>query len=234
MLYLLLLIFMATSKVQAAAPTPVSSSDSFSGKKNYKFIAIGIAVLLVIIVVIIFAGSKGGLTYKSTTVIPQSTTPPIYMSPAVAQGLLGAPINVSSNYSATSIYNYSTPANITLLEYLVPALAGNVTNGWVTAAFASGPNNASMQYYVLQTHNASMMSALLAKNMSLIFATLPAITTGFANGLNYTYETYKNSSGSFQSLIGWKDGYVSLMQLGANNFVSNESQIAAIVSNTIP
>jgi hypothetical protein len=156
------------------------------------------------------------------------------MSAAAAQSLLGAPIDAANNYSTTSVFNYSTPANITLLESIVPALAGNVTNGWVTAAFASSPNNASMQYYLLQTHNAPRISALLARNMSLIFTTLPKITTGFSDGMNYTYETYSNSTGSFQSLIGWKDGYVSLMQITANNFVSNQTQLAAAAAGLMP
>ena len=70
--------------------------------------------------------------------------------------------------------------------------------------------------------------------MSSIFAALPKISTGFSNGLNYTYETYSNSSGSYQSMIGWKGDYVTLTQIGANNFVSNEDQIAAVSANTIP
>jgi hypothetical protein len=120
------------------------------------------------------------------------------------------------------------------LEYLLPALSGNTTNGWVTAAFGSGPNNASIQYFVIQTPNALNLSALLAKSVSSLFATAPTISHGTYGGLNYTYETYSNSTGSFQSLIGWKDGYVSLAQIEANNFTSSQAQIAEIVSNTIP
>jgi flagellar basal body-associated protein FliL len=221
-----------TKDNQDAAEEPAAEGT----KKNHiaLYIIMGIVIVLLIIGGLLLISSSGALS-SSTTTVPQSNTPPVYMNASAVQLLLGATIiNPTANYSTSSIYNLSSPDNITLLESVVPALTGNATNGWVTVAVGSGSNNASIQYYVVQTANAPSMSALLAQAAASSFMTLPRISYGMYNGLNYTYEAYSNSTGSFQNLVGWKHDYVSLVQIEANNFVSNQTAISETVSNNIP
>jgi len=219
--------------MQTSGKDTQSTSQAKKKDDRTKIYIIG-AIVVIAAIAILFIGTGGSGT-STTTLVPQTNATPIYMNASQAEQLLGSPIiNYSENYTATSIYNYTFPLNVSVLESFVPALSGNVTNGWVTAALGSGANNATMEYFVIQTANASNISELFAQGFSLTFPTLPNTTTGDANGMNYTYETYTNSSiGSFQILVGWKDGYVALLYLQSNNPVSNQTDIAQIVSGNI-
>ena len=215
---------------QAAEQQPQGSS----GKSNKMLIYVGILIVAVIIVgILLFSTIGSGVPSPPSQ--PQTNTPPVYLSASDAQVLLDSTIvNRTANYTTSTIYNMSVPYNITFLEQVVPALAGNVTNGWVTFAAGSGPNNASVIYTVVQTSNTQAMANLFAQSISASFPSLPNTSNGSENGMNYTYETFTNSTGSFQSLIGWKDGYVGLAQIQANHFTANQSQIAQIVSGNLP
>lgn len=205
------------------------------GKSNQTGLYIGIAVVIAIIIAILFIMNSNGTATTSTTVLSVNMSAPgIYMNVSDAQILLGSPIlNYSYNYSASSIFNYSSPANITLLEGLAPAITGNVTNGWVTTAFGSGPSAAGIQYFVLQTNNPGEVATDLAQAVNSTFAN-STITYGLYNGLNYSYESYRNNTTSFQIVVGWKGNYVALADLIANNYTSNQSQMASIVSGNLP
>ena len=218
---------------QRSDPSAAQQPSNTVGSHRMAYL-IGIVVVVLVIGVLFLVGS-GGAPGLATTTASQSSSLPIYLSTSATQQLLGSPIlNYSANYSVTSIYNYSSSANLTLLEAVVPALSGNVTNGWATVAFGSGPNNASMEYFALQTANPSRIAALFAQAISSAFPTLPQTSQGSYGGMNYTYEVYSNSTGSYQNLIGWKGGYVLAAQLEANNFTASQSQMATLVANTVP
>jgi|GEM_PF-6189403 hypothetical protein len=223
---------MATSAAQSDQSSTQQSQAS--GKKNsHMMIYLAALIVVVVIIGVLFLAGSGGSNLPATN-LPQSNASPVYLSVSNAQELLGTTIvNYTANYSTASIYNYSSPYNLTFLESMVPAFAGNVTNGWTTFAFGSGTNNASIIYAAIQTNNASNMSTLMASAIESTFPTLPDITHGVASGLNYTYESQQNSTQSYQALIGWKDGYVLSVQIEANNFTINQTELAQIVSGTV-
>ncbi len=215
-----------------ATSTTQDASGSSKKDRTKIYIAIGAVVIVVVALVFLAFGSGGAST---TTILPLTNSSPIYMSIPQAQELLGSPIiNYPSNYTATSLYNFTFPLNISTLEYGVPTLSGNVTNGWVTVAFGTGKNNASIEYLVIQTASAPLISTLFAQEFLLTLSSPPTIIKGQKNGMNYTYENFTNSSGSFRMFAGWKDGYVSVAYLQANRAVSNLTQIAQVVSSNIP
>ena len=196
------------------------------------YIVVALLAAIAILGILLLSGSSS--TSATTTILPQSNATPIYMSASQAQTLLGSQIiNYSANYSASSVYNMSSPSNLTLLESIVPQFSGNVTNGWATSAIGSGPNNASVLYFVIQTPNEINMSQLTAKAFELSFPALPDVTHGLVNGMNYTYQTYANSTGSTQIMSGWKDGYVSIAVIDSNNFTTNQTQMAQVLAGNI-
>jgi hypothetical protein len=219
----------------ANAPAQQTTTGaSGSGKMAVYIIAIVAAIVIIGVIYFLYTTYSNPSIAGTTTLLQQSNTAPIYMSPSDAQILLGSPIiNLTYNYSTTNLYNATAPENITLLESLVPQFTGNATNGWLTFAFGSNSQNASIQYFVIQTANATNMSALLAQAVSSTFPTLPNIQYGSESGMNYTYESYSNSTAAFQVLVGSKNGYVAMAFMEANNFTTNQSEMAQIVSENI-
>ncbi len=221
-----------TTDQSAQQSTPQRPAKS-SGKSNQKlYIVASVAIVVILGILVLFYSGIGGAPAQNLT--PLNNATPIYMSIPQAQTLLGSQIiNYTANYSASTLYNSSSPINITLLEGLVPQIAGNATNGWVTFADGSGIENASLQYIVIQTADASNISAALADLQATSFSPLPTLVNGQANGMSYTYETFSNITGSFQSLVGWKNGYVTVIDLAANNFTTNQTEMAQIASSNI-
>lgn len=231
---------MATSTVESSPnPQPASSSPA-NNNRMLIYIAAGVVVLIIIGALFLYtlkgpSTSPITTTTAITTTSPTSNATPIYLSPIQSEQILGSQIvNYTENYSTGSLYNQSSFYNVTFLESIVPAFSGNITNGWETTVFGSSSNNASMIYLAIQTNNAGNMSSLMASAIASSFTTVPNVDHGLVNGLNYTYESESNLSESFQALIGWKDGYVSVVQIVANRYVSNQTQIAQIVSSTLP
>lgn len=224
-------VSMATSTTQSGQNSAQQSQTT--GKKNsHMLLYIAVAAIIVIIAIIYLAIPSGGGPFGKNPARPNST--PIYLSVSNAQKILGTTIiNYTVNYTTASIYNYSTPYNATFLESMVPALVGNVTNGWVTFAFGSSANNASIVYAVIQTNNASNIATIMASVFASSFTTIPNVTHGVENGMDYTYESERNSTQSYQALVGWKDGYVLSAQIVANNFTANQTEIAQVVSSTV-
>jgi hypothetical protein len=218
---------MASSTAQAGQDSAQQSKPG--GGKNRMLIYIAALIVLLVVIGFLFISSIGsGL--PGTANLPESNATPIYLSASDAQLLLGSP---TSNYTTVSMYNMTSPYNITLFEAIVPQLSGNVTNGWSTIANGTAADNASIFYNVFQTGNGEEIAGLFAQAISSSFPTIPNISNGSENGMNYTYEIYTNSTASLQALIGWKDGYVSLVQIYADSPTTNQSEMAGIASSNI-
>ena len=217
----------------STADQSTQQSAKGGGKSNQKlYIVASVAIVVILGILVLVYSGLGGTQAQNLT--PLNNATPIYASIPQAETLLASQIiNYPANYSTSTLYNSSSPINITLLEGLVPQIAGNATNGWVTFADGSGPENASMQYIVIQTADAQNIATAIADLQATSFSPLPAMTTGVTDGMSYTYETFSNITGSFQSLVGWKNGYVTVIDLAANGYTTNQTTMAQIAASNI-
>lgn len=176
--------------------------------------------------------SSSGAPQITQTASQNST--PIEMSSSQAQALLKSGL---SQYSGYDLFRPTSPTNITDLESVVPQLYGNATSGWVT--YAAGSNataNATLEYVVITTSNAQQIASDLNNaTLSDLPMTLQQENSGLVDGFSYSYTHYVNSTASFQSLSGYKNGHAVGLTINSYPvFAVNETALVDTVANVTP
>lgn len=220
------------SQSQSPGQQPGTGSKN-QGNKTMLYIGIAAIVIIVILVaaVLLAGSSPNSLTGQPT--IGSNAGTPVYVSQAEMQRLIGSNV---SQYYATDLFNMSSPLNITDIEYFSGFAAGNVTEGWASAAFGSNATtNDSVEFFIMQSNNASALAGSLATALSQSFYPAPSMVNGTASGLSYTYEEYDNSTGNFQTVTGWKDNHVVMVLVSSNSPYSiNQTALIGAAANYTP
>ncbi len=198
-----------------------------------RIIYAAIAVVAVVIIVAVLVSSPGSaLPALKQSASANSTT--IYVSYSQAEQLIG-PI---SNYNATDAYNPNAHINMSLLEYFIPQLYGNVTSGWVTLASSSNSlSNSTMAYIALASSNTPKISEDIGNIIPLLLngTNKTYAKSGVWNGFNYTYSEYRNISAVAQIVYGWKNSHAALAIVTDNaGYAVNQSSLISIVANDTP
>lgn len=200
-----------------------------SGKMIIYLIAVVVVILIVVGIVLLLSSSS-----SPSVVVAQNhslNTTPVYMSPSQAELIVGAPL---SNYYTSDLFNPASEVNMTDLVSAIPQLYDNVTSGWITSATGSNTTqNATIQFYVLQTNNNQEFSTDLGSVITSSLNMSPqAVSPGTDNGLDYTYSVYKNSTAEFQVLYGWKQRNAIVILVQANPvFSTNETELLDVAAN---
>lgn len=222
----------------AMQPNPMQQGGR--GGSNAIVFAIA-AILVVIVIVIVYLAfssiSSSSSSSNSISVSSQSSSmnsTPTEMSYSQAQALLESSL---SQYSGYDLFKPTSPTNITGLERVVSQLQNNATSGWVT--YAAGSNataNASLEYVVIATKDTAQIASAL-NNVTLydLPMTLKTANSGSVNGLSYNYAQYVNTTANFQTVSGYKNGYV--VDVAVNSypiFTMNEIDLVNTVANDTP
>ncbi len=221
---------MQSSNTSANSGNGTDSGNT--GKSGNKMILIAIAVILVIaiIVVLALALGSGSATSSVSASIGSTAGTPVYLGATQSQALIGQ----LANYQTFDLFNSSSIVNITYINTISNLTAGNVTEGWGTIAYGqNATSNQTIQYYVMISNNASQVSASIVSTIGQEFyATPPETQYGNQNGLSYTYQLYENGTADFQSLTGYKNGYVVLAYAISNpGYLVNQTELAGIAAN---
>lgn len=201
------------------------------GQSNRKllYILVGIAVIVVIAIV---ALSAIGPSYPTINQTQSKNTTEIAMPASQAQLVLNS---LLSYYNVSDLFNPASPINVSSLSAVVPALATNVTSGWVTvAAGQNTTTNATLEFIVLTTNNTQSMSKMLGSEVvaSLNGSVESGSASGTYNGLAYNYALFSNSTGNVQLVYGWKGSNVAVALANFNaGYEANATQLIWAVAN---
>ncbi len=210
---------------QDASQQPTGASGG--GKKM--IIIIGVVIIVIAVIAAFYLSSSPSLPALTQTKSQNST--PIYMSAQQAQAIIGSSI---AGYNSTDLFNQNSSVNMSLLEYSVPSMSGNVTSAWLSAAYGSNSvTNATIEYYAFTTSNTGKIANEFGNFIvSSINESPSTVNTGAYKGFNYTYGMYKNATTTIQVLYGWKGSNAVMLLLTNNiNFSGNETQMIGVAAN---
>ncbi len=209
----------------------VNNTNNTAQKSNRKTILYIVIALIVVIALVILLTSFNSSGPTVTTIGTKAGTP-IYLSYFQGESLIG---NIAS-YSTSDLFNSTNPINITFIESITPYAAGNVTEGWSSILQNNNATkNATLEFFVMKAHNTSKLSRNITDEISQFFASPPQSSSNTYNGMNYTYDSYSNSTINIQLVVGWKGNYTTLSILSSNpSFKINENTLVGLTANDTP
>lgn len=226
---------MSPNPNQTQSPTSSPGQTPMGGTKpngsNMLLYMVALVVVVVIVIGIVLLFSSG-----SSVVVTQNhsvSSIPIYLSSSQAGLILNSQLQ---NYNTGDLFSPTSVINMSFLKSIVPNLAGNVTSGWITSATGANQTaNASIEYMVFETTNATHISGSLYSVVASSYNITAPASYGTQNGLSYSYGVYKNATSGAQVLSGWKNnGVVLLIIQSYPSFTANETSLVRIAANETP
>ncbi len=230
-MYLIEEDFMSSS--QNTSQQQQTGTSGNSGKRRaLLYIIIAIVALAIIAVALAYFVTPSSPAISQTM---SANSTPIYMSASQMQSLIGSQLG---NYNATDLFNQYALINVSYLVEIVPQLYGNITSGWMSAAYGTNiTSNATIYYIVMTTNNTQSIAQDVGDSLNFfVNTTTPVVVNpGTYNGLDYTYGEYTNSTTTFQTVYGWKNRNVAIALVYENpGSLVNETQFIDTVANDTP
>ncbi len=202
------------------------------GQSNRKLLYILVGIAVIVVIAIVALSAIGPSYYPTINQTQSKNTTEIAMPASQAQLVLNS---LLSYYNVSDLFNPASPINVSSLSAVVPALATNVTSGWVTvAAGQNTTTNATIEFIVLTTNNTQSMSKMLGSEVvaSLNGSVESGSASGTYNGLAYNYALFSNSTGNVQLVYGWKGSNVAVALANFNaGYEANATQLIWAVAN---
>ena len=221
----------ASDNTKTTNGPPVNDTDNPAQKTNKKTVLYIVIALAFVIVLIYLLTSFYGSSPSVATIGTTSGTP-VYLSYFQGESLIG---NITS-YSTSDLFNATSPINITFIESVTPYAADNVTEGWTTILQNSNATrNATLEFFVMKAYNTSKLSRNITEELNQFFVSPPQSTSNVYNGMNYTYDSFSNSTINIQLVVGWKGNYTTLSILSSNpTFKVSKNTLIGLTANDTP